>query len=501
MARDASQRKLSRREFLTASMLGTGAALLAACGVNTGAPAPAPTTAPAAPTTAAAAKAPATVATAAPAAPAAAPKATDIPLPQGAAGKLTVIHRTEYFASVQERFKKTVEDFAKTNNVQLDISTANSEMFGDFKAKMVAAVRAGVPPDISYNTDSVSQSYSLDILDDVSDVVEEAIKLYGAVVPVGSERAAKIDGKWWAIPFISNSGSWFVRKDALDAKGIQMSALDTWEGRRDAALAMSDPAKELWGWGVTVNRSGDGHGIIMDCIQSFGGAISDAGGKKVTWNSPQTVEAVKFLAEIYSAPKYKPMLPPGVESWTDTSNNEAYLAGKIGMTQNALSVYGQMKRDKNPNLEKTALARKPKTKDGKILEAGGSGWLMIFKGAKNKDTAKKLALALLDPKNSMPMFQEGGGLVMPAYKNLWTDEFLKSDPNFARLKDIIWNPDPYFGTSHPAPPSAVHDAVLSESIPSQMMSDVITGKMTAEQAVENAHKKIVVIFEEAGLKQ
>ena len=496
MARDASRRRLTRREFLAASVLSTGAAILAACGGTASAPttapqAAAPTQAPSAPQ-----------ATAAPTqAAAAAAKPTEAALPKGAAGKLTVIHRTEYFASVQERFKKTVEDFAKANNVQLDLSTANPEVFGDFMAKMQAAVQAGVPPDLSYHTLSIPQMHFLDIVEDVSDVVDECVKLYGDVVPIGAVQSGKIDGKWWGIPFISNSGSWFVRKDMLDAKNIQMSALDTWEGRRDAALAISDPAKEFWGWGVTVNKSGDGHGIIMDCIQSFGGSITDAGGKKVTWNSPQTIEAVKFLADIYTNPKYKPMLPPGVESWTDTSNNEAYLAGKIGMTQNAFSVYAQMKRDKNPNYEKTAVARKPKTKDGKILEAGGSGWITIFKGSKNKDVAKKLALALIDPKNSMGMFEEGGGLVMPAYKNLWTDNLLKVDPAFAGLKNIIFNPDAYYGTSHPAPPSAVHDQVLSESIPSQMMSNVITGKMTAEQAVADAHKRIVQLFEEAGIKQ
>ncbi|MCW5853641.1 MAG: hypothetical protein KIT87_26480 [Anaerolineae bacterium] len=499
MSRDASKRKLSRREFLIASAATTGAAILAACGGTASAPTVAPTTAPQAPAAPAATTAP--QATAAPTQAPAAAKPTEAALPKGAAGKLTVIHRTEYFASVQERFKKTVEDFAKANNTQLDLSTANPEVFGDFMAKMQAAVQAGVPPDMSYHTLSIPQMRFLDIVEDVTDVVEEAIKLYGDVVPIGSVQSGKLEGKWWGVPFISNSGSWFLRKDMLDAKNVQMSTLDTWEGRRDAALAMSDPAKEFWGWGVTVNKSGDGHGIIMDCIQSFGGSITDAGGKKVNWNSPQTIEAVKFLADIYTNAKYKPMLPPGVESWTDTSNNEAYLAGKIGMTQNALSIYGQMKRDKNPNLEKTALIRKPKAKDGKILEAGGSGWITIFKGSKNKDLAKKLTLELLNPKNLTPMVLEGGGLVLPAYKKQWTDEIMKSDPNFTRLQDIIFNPDAYYGTSHPAPPSAVHDQVLSEAIPSQMMSNVITGKMTAEQAVADAHKRIVQLFEEAGIKQ
>ncbi|MDB5540343.1 MAG: hypothetical protein JWQ89_2070, partial [Devosia sp.] len=68
--------------------------------------------------------------------------APDAPLPVGAAGKLTVIHRTEYFEAAQTAFRDTVASFAKANNVELDISTTNPESFGDFLGKMSAAVKA-----------------------------------------------------------------------------------------------------------------------------------------------------------------------------------------------------------------------------------------------------------------------------------------------------------------------------------------------------------------------
>jgi multiple sugar transport system substrate-binding protein len=42
-------------------------------------------------------------------------------LPVGAAGKLTVIHRTEYFEDAQTIFRQVVTDFAKANNAELDI--------------------------------------------------------------------------------------------------------------------------------------------------------------------------------------------------------------------------------------------------------------------------------------------------------------------------------------------------------------------------------------------
>ena len=53
------------------------------------------------------------------------------------------------------------------------------------------------------------------------------------------------------------------------------------------------------------------------------------------------------------------MLPPGIESWGDISNNEAYLAGKIGYTHNAMSVYAQANRDGNPVFPNTIMMTVP----------------------------------------------------------------------------------------------------------------------------------------------
>jgi multiple sugar transport system substrate-binding protein len=101
----------------------------------------------------------------------------------------------------------------------------------------------------------------------------------------------------------------------------------------------------------------------------------------------------------------------------------------------------------------------------------------------------------------LPLVQQGGGLLLPAYKNQWTDEVLAIDPNFASLQEIIFNPTPWTGMAYPADPNAAISAIDGQSITSQMMSNVINGTMTPEQAVEDAHNKIVQIFEELGLPQ
>jgi len=498
-------RKVSRRQLLRglsqgSAVLGAGA-LLAACAPQQAAPAaPAATTAPAAAATAVPAAAEPTAAAESPtvaaeAAPTTAPAA-------GAGGTVQVIHRQEYFKGLEDALKQQTEEYITSLGFTPDVSTANAELFGDFVAKMQAAVAAGNPPDLSYHTLAVSQLYDGEIVEDHTALVDELVGKYGEVVPVNAALSGKFEGKWWSVPFISNSGAWFVRKDIAEAAGVDLNDLGTLEKRRDAALKMSDPSKEMYGWGLTVNKSGDGHGTIQSAFQAFGGRAVDETGNKITFNSPETIEGIKFLADIYMNEKYKPMLPPGIESWTDPSNNEAYLAGKTGMTQNAFSIYAAAKKDNLPVFPNTAVVQFPTTNDGKIsLGSGGSGWYSIMKGAKQQDAAKQIINHFIDPAVFAPLSILGGGLNMPAYKNSWSDDLVKADPAFATLKEIIFSPVIFTGFAYPAQTNAAIDAWFNTGFLSEMMTNIISGKMTVEAAVEDATKKGIDIFEEKGLPQ
>ena len=88
------------------------------------------------------------------------------------------------------------------------------------------------------------------------------------------------------------------------------------------------------------------------------------------------------------------------------------------------------------------------------------------------------------PKTSCRWSSLGGGLFLPAYqKTSGPRTWSETDPNFAVIEEIIFNPVDYDGVSYPAEPSAAIDAVLAAAIPSQMMSNVTTGRMSAEEAV------------------
>lgn len=536
--------RLTRRGFLGGIAASAAAAILAACGGSSATSTPAakpttgaasattggaPTTAPAAttaPTTAAAATKPAVSAvtsTTAPAATSATTSGTAAPSGSAVASSgpigtiappspdkwkgqsLSMISRQEYFPGTQTAIDTVIQEFAKLTGAKIDNNHLNVDT-ADFVAKQDTAVKAGNVQDMAYSTGNVSRLWQLGDLMDVSDAVAELEQAYG---PLESEvkNALFIDGKWAAIPFYSQAGGWFLRKDWLDAKGIKVDSIKSYENARDAALEISDPSKNQFGWGVTPNKSGDGRSTVLGCIQAYGGSIASDDGKKVTLNSPETLAAVTFLADVYTNPKYKNMLPPDVFAWDDLGNNKAWLAGTIGITQNAYTLYAQSFKDKNPVYKSTAII--PGLLGPAIevpINFGGWGAFMIFKGAKNPALAKELAKYMAGGKALLEVAKPSLGLVLPAYKKQWDSDpfYTTGDPSFPALRKIIEQPLPIVsktGFHFPQTPSAGTSAVDEGYVLTDMMAQIIQEKVKPDDAVKTATQRAVQLFNQLGIQQ
>jgi multiple sugar transport system substrate-binding protein len=275
---------------------------------------------------------------------------------------------------------------------------------------------------------------------------------------------------------------------------------------RDIALEISDPAQRRFGWGMTINRSGDANGMIEALINAYGGSVVDNAGRKVTFDSPETVQAVTFLGDIYTNPKYAPMLPPGVAAWTDSSNNENWLAGILGYTRNQFSVYADSKTKKNPVHEKTHVFADcigPSTDTPLLL--GQSQAFVVFKGAKNAPLAKLLAQYLVSAKALLGVAKEAPGLALPAWEKVWDADpyFTSGDPAFAVQRKITQLQLPLktkTGLNYPQKANAGQQAAVGAYVLTDMMQQVIQGTAPAK-AVTAAHQKMVQIFNQQGLPQ
>ena len=153
----------------------------------------------------------------------------------------------------------------------------------------------------------------------------------------------------------------YVRKDIFAKNNLDVDAsTETYDKLRETALMISNPDSKMWGWGMTINRSGDGNSMVQQVLFRYGMTLQDKDGQRITFNSPEAIAGLKWLKETYSDQKWAKMLPPGVNSWTDPSNNEAFLAGTIGITDNAGTMYAKAVLDKVPFADQIQFIKRPK---------------------------------------------------------------------------------------------------------------------------------------------
>jgi multiple sugar transport system substrate-binding protein len=519
--------RLSRRSLLQVGLATAALPVLAACGGQASSPAPKTSEAPKpAATTAAAPAAASSPAAAKPASsPAAgagsqsAPAAAAKPAPAAPTfnkakidGKLSVIIDSDFYPEHNAFIEKKVREFAAMMEYPLDFSTVASYTgAANISQKLTAAVQSGDPPDVLTHTEATATLRFLDVLEDVDNLQKQIIGDFGEPYKAYKDQSL-IDGKWYAVQHFSRAGGYWVRENALKAAGVDYKKdFADWDMTREALLKASKPENELWGWGLTGNRSGDGETVVKDQILMRGGQLCDETGQIVTLNKPPfneyAIAGLTFLKEIYTDPKYAKLLPTGVNSWTDPSNNEAYLAGKVFFTSNAGTMFAKAVVDKNPVADDTFLILPPKGTGpgGRVLASGGAAkrWFVI-KGAKNREAAEQLIRYMCSAEVQKEMFRISTGYVFPAYQWGWEEPELKSSAAAAHVTDIwkqyLTHESGYTGNgAYPALPNPWVSSLESSNFWTDTFGEVLGGKSPAD-AVKSAHDRAVRVFKEFGAK-
>ena len=522
-----TQRRLRRRVILRYSILSAAALTVSAACQQAATPAPAtapaaapkPTTAPAAaPTTAPAAAAkPTTAPAAATTAPAAAAQPTTAPQAAPAVskvninGKFVVVQSRDFHPDHNAMIEAKIKEFGTQMGYPLEHSYIEAYAgSGDVVQKLTAAVQAGDAPDLLIHTLPTSTLHFLDIIEDVDALEQDIEKEHGKTFK-GTQLAARLENKWWSIPHFSRAGGYFVRQSAFKDLGIDpLTTSFDYTQLRDAALAMSKPDKEFWGWGMTVNRSGDGDTNVRNAIFQWGGQITEETGQLVVLNKEpfrtNAIAGLNWLKETFSDPKYATMLPPGVGGWTDPSNNEAWLGGKIGITTNAGTVYAKAVVDKNPVADDTFMILQPKG-----LGPGGRALMgdpatmnfYIMKGAKNRAASEQLIKFLHTQATYKEMFKISTGYVYPAREWGWDQPEITESTYGKHVtgtwQKILQDPSGYLGSPYPGSPNPQIGALDTSNFLTDMFGEILGGK-PVEDALKSAHDRAVRTFKEFGAK-
>jgi multiple sugar transport system substrate-binding protein len=426
--------------------------------------------------------------------------------PDSSAAKITVegafwvLQGKDFHESYNEYLRSKIAEYAGSQDWALDISYIAGFTSGTGEVEKIAAsVQSGNPPDMILHTLSAVQLRNLYALDPVSDVVEQIEAVFGKAA-TQMYIDYNLDDQWWAVPYHQRSDGGWYRRDVFDEAGIDLQQIRQYSELAEACLEATKPDEEIYAWGMTVNRCGDGNYLINRIKTGYGAAWQDETGQYVAANSPEMIEAMNFIKDIYTNPDWEPMLPPGVLSWNDTANNEAYLGGKIAFTQNAGTVYANSVVTDNPVAPLTNFLKPP---GGPAIQEftaiHGKNW-MVLRGAKNAAAAKDTILHFTtDLGRYDEMLASSPAYALPCYTDLWEmSEVAQGNEVTMQQKSSCLDESGIDSGIYPGPAQPAISAIDESGAWNDMVNAILTGT-PVEQAVADAHARMVEIFKEFGL--
>lgn len=300
------------------------------------------------------------------------------------------------------------------------------------------------------------------------------------------------NGTLYAAPFYGESSMIMYRKDLLDAAGMSMPDNPTWGHIADAAAAMTDKAKGIYGICLRGKPGwGDNMAFLTTMANSFG----------AQWFNADWTPALDSAAWLHAVSFYVDMLtkygPPGSEGNSFNEILALMNEGKCGMWIDATIAASFVTNPKQSKVhDKIAFAQSPVAVTNR-----GANWLWAWAlaipaGTDQRDEAK----AFIEWATSKAYIE------LVASKNGWgavptgTRQSTYDNPKFraaakfatAELKAIL-SADPSNSTQNPSPYTGVQFAAIPEFqaigiAVGQQMTAALAGDISVKQALANAQQ-------------
>jgi multiple sugar transport system substrate-binding protein len=225
---------------------------------------------------------------------------------------------------------------------------------------------------------------------------------------------------------------------------------------------------------------------VMNLIWCYGGKLLEADNKSVALNSPGTVQAVKLIADMYF--KHR-IIPRGAIVWDNLGNNKAYQSRQVIFVQNPPSLYANLEMSDKALYEVTGMLPVPAGPAGAVQALSTEEWL-LFKHNPYPGVAKGLVQYWMEPENLWVAMEAADGRWGPPYKQLYRADFWKR-PAFRHWRGML---DRGRQFAFPRTVNAASGEVIDPNVIARMIHRVLVDSWQAEEAVEEAHKKVAEAY-------
>jgi len=401
------------------------------------------------------------------------------------------------------------DQYAKTWGTQKGVEvTVDHIALADLTTRANAEVAAQQGHDL-FQFLSPPGSFEPQVLD-MADVVRDAERAHGPIIDL-CKRATynPVTRKWFGF-----SDNWVPDPgDYLKSIWTEIGMPDgpkTWEDLVTAGPQIHAKHPEIQiPIGIGMSQELDTNMASRAMLWSFDGSIQDAD-ENVVLKSDHALEALNFAKRLYEAG-----MTPAVLSWNAASNNQALNARQTSYILNSISAYRTAQDNKLPIADDIFFV--PALKGPR-----GTGWACehvmgiytIWKFAQSPDVAKQFLLDLVAHNRDAIMASKlynfpsfPGALAdsgaargrKPAAGTTWLQQQIASDPFGSnpptKLQPIGTALQWATNIGHPGPANPAESEVFDTFVLPTMFANAATGRMTPEQALDDAHQRVKGIFE------
>jgi multiple sugar transport system substrate-binding protein len=325
---------------------------------------------------------------------------------------------------------------------------------------------------------------------DHSEIYQQVAKKWGKPIDLGHKSTFNPKTKKYfafSDSYVPDPGNY--RKDLWSDVGFPKGP-DSYDDLLKGGTAIKQKAGNPVGLGLSQEL--DTNMAVRALLWSFGGSEQDEQGKVVI-NSPQTIEALKYMRALF-----KQAETGEVFTWDPSSNNRGILAGKLSYVANAISVTRTAEKDNPEMSEKIQLVPAPRGPVRRIAAEHVMDCYVIWKFAQNVDGAKQFLVDYMDAFGEA--FKASEFYNFPCFPTTVPDlkQQIANDPKakppdkYAVLGNVLeWATN----VGYPGYATAAIDEAFNTFVLPTMFAKVARDELSPEDAVKAAEREYRRIFD------
>lgn len=394
---------------------------------------------------------------------------------------LTIWAIQAFNQQADELITRMAEDFGTERGISVEYSIVPANVLNE---RLAAAIQGNAMPDVFMNVGQQVQYFArLGVTQPLDDILTEMRAVEGGIYE-STVSSLMYEGQAMALPLEVDVVPVYARKDLLEEVGLGLPK--TLDELRAASQAILEKNPAITAFGLPTSTANDAEAQARMLIWSFGGKMFDETGTEVTWNSPETIAAYQFIADMFT----EGTIPRSTLTWDDGGNNTAYQTGRAAFIMNPPSVYNWLRENDAELLADTALIAMPAGpgENGRSATMLSTFSWMVSNRSERQDDAMAWLRYFFEPANYEKIIDTVGGRWIPIYPGMTASmPLFAENPDFANFDEMARNG---VVDGHAGPPSAWAATVNTAKIVTQSIQRMLVDGETPEDAVAWAASRI-----------